>query len=265
MKSMQVHSQSLNIVTNPTCWQQERKTIINKRLAFVPTMGHLHAGHMALCKRAKEESDIVVASIFVNPQQFNDKKDYELYPRTVEEDFLLLQKYGVDYLFLPDVSNIYPDNYHVKVVEDEISEILEGAYRPGHFAGVLTVVLRLFNIIQPNCAYFGEKDYQQLLLIQKMISALFLPISIIACQTVRDKNGLALSSRNSRLSLEKRTHAAHFHRLLKSELSCGQIREALINLGFQVDYIVEKWQRRLGAVWLDDVRLIDNVPWHGRG
>lgn len=242
--------------------RREREQLSQQQIAFVPTMGNLHAGHMALCERAKAENDIVIVSIFVNPKQFNDKKDFALYPRTLENDLQLLQAHDIDYVFLPEANEIYADQYQFKIIEDQISAELEGKYRPGHFAGVLTVVLKLFNIVEPTRAYFGEKDFQQLLLIQQMASALFLPIEIIACQTERDENGLALSSRNSRLTVEERQHAAHLYRLLSSPLNTAQIADELTNLGFQVDYIVEKWRRRLGAVYLNQVRLIDNVPWH---
>lgn len=262
MKSMKPLSHNMNIVTNVSVWRNQRAHLANKKIAFVPTMGNLHEGHISLCERAKAENDIVVVSIFINPNQFNDKKDFDLYPRTLDDDLQLLQAHNIDYVFLPDAEEIYADQYQTKVVEDDISIILEGKYRPGHFAGVLTVVLKLFNIIQPARAYFGEKDFQQLLLIQKMVSALFLPIEIIPCPTLRDENGLALSSRNSRLSDKERQTASNLYRLLCSHLTPHQITDELTNLGFQVDYIVEKWRRRLGVVYLNQVRLIDNVPWH---
>jgi pantoate--beta-alanine ligase len=145
------------------------------------------------------------------------------------------------------------------VTETNLALELEGEFRPGHFNGMLTVVMKLLNLMQPARAYFGEKDYQQLLLVKKMVNALFLPTEIVACETVRAEDGLALSSRNSRLTPEQRIKSAVFPKLLQSSLGVEKITEQLKSLGFKVDYIAEKWERRLGAVWLDDVRLIDNV------
>jgi pantoate--beta-alanine ligase len=202
---------------------------------------------------------VTVVSIFVNPTQFNQVSDYDLYPRAVEQDIALLESQQVDYLFLPDAKEMYPDDYQVQVTETTLSTELEGLHRPNHFNGMLTVVLKLLNIIRPRYAYFGEKDYQQLLLVKKMVSALCMPLEIVGCETVRDTDGLALSSRNSRLNAVQRQKAAEFPRLLHSALSPEQISEQLQALGFKVDYIAERWQRRLGAVWLDEVRLIDNI------
>jgi pantoate--beta-alanine ligase len=248
----------MNIVTNIKDWQHIRKGITQKTIGFVPTMGHLHQGHLSLCSRAKNENDISVVSIFVNPTQFNQSSDFNQYPRTIENDIELL-KDTVDYLFIPTAEEMYADNYALKVSETDLSTELEGEYRPGHFEGMLTVVLKLLNLVQSTRGYFGEKDFQQVTLIKKMVSALFVPCEIIECETIRAHDGLALSSRNSRLNLEQRAMAANFPRLLSSLHSCEHIRESLSKLGFKVDYIVEKWQRRLGAVWLDDIRLIDNI------
>jgi pantoate--beta-alanine ligase len=249
----------MNIVTKIGEWRQIRNNLVGKTIGFVPTMGHLHVGHLNLCARASDENDVTVVSIFINPTQFNQESDFELYPRTLDQDCAILKLQKVDYLFLPDAKEIYQDNYQVQVTENTISTELEGLHRPGHFNGMLTVVLKLLNIIQPLRAYFGEKDYQQVLLVKKMVNALCVPTEIIACETVRDKDGLALSSRNSRLNEAQREKAANFPRLLHSDLQPEKIAEQLLALGFKVDYIVEQWQRRLGAVWLDDVRLIDNI------
>lgn len=249
----------MNIVTSVKEWQTIRKTFRSKSIGLVATMGHLHRGHLSLCTRSQKENDVTVVSIFVNPTQFNQTSDFDLYPRTLLQDQALLSEQQVDYLFLPDVNSLYPDDYQLRIVETELSTILEGKFRPGHFSGVLTIILKLLNLIQPTAAYFGEKDYQQLLLVQKMASTLFLPVNIIGCETVRDTDGLALSSRNSRLSSQQRQKAAHFPRLLRSPLNPEKIIEQLNELGFKVDYIIDKWQRRLAAVWLDEVRLIDNV------
>lgn len=250
----------MNIVSNLLEWQNIRKKLNNQSVGFVPTMGNLHDGHVSLCQRAKNENDITVVSIFINHTQFNNQSDFDLYPRTIEADQTLLKKQNIDYLILPTAAEIYPDDYEIMLSEKNISNLLEGEYRPGHFDGMLTIVLKLLNLVQPTRSYFGEKDYQQLLLIKKMVSALFLSTEIIACPTLRAADGLALSSRNSRLTPLQREHAVHFPTLLSSKLDVAEITEKLTELGFKVDYIVEKWQRRLGAVWLDNIRLIDNIP-----
>lgn len=250
----------MNIVTEISEWLALKKQLSNKNMGFIPTMGHLHDGHLALCRRSKAENEISVVSIFVNPTQFNQSDDFEKYPRTTAQDVDRLNSCEIDYLFCPKAEDIYKDNYEVQVTETHISQVLEGEHRPGHFNGMLTVVLKLLNIIQPSRAYFGEKDYQQLILVKKMVQALFLPIEIIACQTIRAEDGLALSSRNSRLNQNQRQRAALFPDHLKNTRNTKEAAEQLISLGFKVDYIDEKWERRLGAVWLDDIRLIDNFP-----
>lgn len=248
------------IVTKVNDWQTIRKSLHDKKIGFVPTMGNLHAGHLSLCQRSKAENDFTVASIFINPTQFNQQNDFNTYPRTLEQDMEQLTAHQVDYLFYPDAKEIYADEYEIQISETNISQSLEGEYRPGHFNGMLTVVMKLLNLIQPTKAYLGEKDYQQLLLVKKMVAALFVPTEIVGCETIRAEDGLALSSRNSRLNAEQRKRAAHFPRLLHSDLPPEQIIAELNNLGFKVDYVVDKWHRRLGAIYLDDVRLIDNIP-----
>ena len=250
----------MNILTKVSEWQEIRKQLQNKTIGFVPTMGNLHQGHLSLCERAKVENEVVVVSIFVNPTQFNDPEDFNRYPRTIENDIALLSSLNVDYVFIPEAGALYPDQYEIKVTESTLSLELEGKYRPGHFDGMLTIVLKLLNLVSPNKAYFGEKDYQQLLLIKKMCDALFLSIKIIACETKRAEDGLALSSRNNRLNADDRAKASLFPAILKSDLSHEQMIAALQSNGFQIDYIADKWQRRLGAVHLGGVRLIDNIP-----
>lgn len=259
MKLKTVNFPKMNIVTKVDEWLEVRHHLKDQSIGFVATMGHLHAGHMSLCNKAKKENEIVVVSIYVNPTQFNNEDDFTFYPRTKEADLAKLNRCGVDYVFIPETRALYPDDYHIQITEIEMAQALEGVLRPGHFTGMLTVVLKLLNLIQPACAYFGEKDYQQLLLIKKMAEALFLSTEIIACPTIRALNGLALSSRNSRLTSLELKRAPHFHRLLKSDQPIESIITELKQLGFKVDYIVEKWGRRLGAVWLGEVRLIDNV------
>lgn len=228
------------------------------RVGFVPTMGALHAGHVALLKRARAENDRVVLSIFVNPTQFNDPGDLAKYPRTLDEDIELARPF-TDAVIAPTAEEFYPDGYRYRVTEKDLSARWEGAHRPGHFDGVLTVVLKLFNVVQPHRAYFGEKDWQQLELIRGMASAFLLPVEIVACPTVRDPDGLALSSRNRRLSATARARAATFPRVLQTASDPETAAAVLREKNFEVDYIDDVDGVRLGAVRLEGVRLIDNV------
>ena len=229
-----------------------------KSVGFVPTMGALHEGHRQLLKRARDENERVVLSIFVNPPQFNDPNDLTKYPRTLEAD-LALATGLVDDVIVPEAAEIYPDKYRYRVTENELSTVLEGAHRPGHFDGVLTVVLKLFNLVQPDRAYFGEKDWQQLQLVDGMAKALLLPLEIVHCATVRDPDGLAMSSRNRRLSVAGRARAVHFPQILRSAPTPADAVRLLKAAGFEVDYVEERDGVRLGAVHLEGVRLIDNV------
>lgn len=249
----------MNIVSDIKAWKSYRKTLMGNAIGFVPTMGNLHEGHLNLVRRSKNENDFTIVSIFINPTQFNQSSDFENYPKTMEDDIQLLNSVGADCLFMPDKQSMYTDNYTMRLTETEISSTLEGEHRPGHFDGMLTVVLKLLNLTQPTRAYFGEKDFQQLLLVKKMVDALFIPTEIIGCPTVRAEDGLALSSRNSRLNQVHRTMASTFHEILSSDKSLDVITQQLTQSGFQVDYISEKWGRRLGAVWLGETRLIDNI------
>lgn len=246
----------MNIVTDLAEWKKIRKSLSHTTIGLITTMGNLHEGHLSLCEKSKKENDITVVSIFINPTQFNQKEDFDRYPRTIESD---CKKLAVDYVLLPKKEEMYSDNYEFQVNEIDLSLELEGQYRPGHFTGMLTIVLKLLNLVQATRAYFGEKDYQQLLLVKKMVDALFIPTEIIGCETVRSQDGLALSSRNSLLNETQLKKAKILYQLLKSDLKVDEVIEKLKNHGFKVDYIAEKWQRRLGAVWLDNIRLIDNV------
>ena len=227
-------------------------------VGFVPTMGALHAGHRSLLERARAENDRVVMSIFVNPSQFNDPGDLKRYPRTLEADLALADGLA-DHVLVPEAKEIYPDDYRYRVTEHSLSARLEGAHRPGHFDGVLTVVLKLLNIVRADRAYFGEKDRQQLELVQGMVRALLLPVEIVPCPTVRDPDGVALSSRNRRLSPGARGHAAQCPRVLRAGPAAATAARALGDAGFGVDYVEDHGGVRLGAVRLDEVRLIDNV------
>lgn len=227
-------------------------------LGFVPTMGNLHAGHQSLLERSVRENDHTLLSIFINPTQFNNKTDFEKYPQTLTADIDIAHKAKVDFILAPTFDSIYPDNYTYKVQETQLSLLMEGKSRPGHFDGMLTVVLKLLIIANATRAYFGEKDYQQLQLIQGLAKAFFLNTQIIPCPTIRDQNGLALSSRNSRLTPEQYLTAIHFPKTLNSQNSPEAISQTLSNLGFEVDYIEDLAGRRFGAVTLSNVRLIDN-------
>lgn len=230
-----------------------------KSLGFVPTMGALHAGHLSLIHKSLEENDFTLVSIFVNPTQFDDKEDLKNYPVQTKKDVESLKRNEVDFLFLPDSSEMYRDQFCFQVQENHVSQKLCGAFRKGHFNGVLTVVLKLFNIIQPNRAYFGEKDYQQYQLIRNMVKSFFMDIQIVLCPTLRDQKGLAISSRNSHLTKEERELASFFPKTLKLDLSLQEIRKKLEEKGFQVEYVKEMEGRRLAAVKLKNIRLIDNV------
>lgn len=246
--------------------------------AFVPTMGALHAGHQSLIAKARELSDEVVVSIFVNPLQFEDKADLEKYPKTPEQDAVLAEASGATVLWTPDYETIYPTKIK-KLLAGEIGSCFEGVHRPGHFDGVLTVVNRLFEIVKPRYAIFGEKDFQQLFLIRKMTEHLHPNIEIIAAPTVREASGLAMSSRNIRLDSESRIAADAISRVLFNATKAKSIADAKIELNkissevrFKLDYaeIIDEADfsiandetlkpRAIIAGWINGVRLIDNI------
>lgn len=186
----------------------------DKTIGFVPTMGALHAGHLSLVKKSKEECNITVVSIFVNPTQFNDPEDLKRYPRTPKEDLTLLEKAGCDVVFLPEVSEIYPEKDTRKFDFGHLEQVMEGAQRPGHFNGVGQVVSRLFDLVNPDKAFFGMKDFQQVAIIKNMVHQLNYSVTIIPCSIIREEDGLAMSSRNKLLTLEHRKHAPHIYRVL---------------------------------------------------
>jgi pantoate--beta-alanine ligase len=187
----------------------------NKTIGLVPTMGALHEGHLSLIRQARKENQILAVSIFVNPKQFGPQEDYLRYPRPFAKDRKLCQKEKVDILFVPSVKEMYPEGYLTYVQVEKMSEKLCGKFRPGHFRGVATVVAKLFNLIQPDRAYFGEKDFQQLQIIKKMVKDLNLPIEIIPCPTIRESDGLALSSRNTYLTPDERNRALSLNQALR--------------------------------------------------
>jgi len=228
-------------------------------IGFVPTMGALHDGHRSLIQKSTKNNDVTIVSIYVNPTQFNDKNDFENYPTSIDEDKKMLSEENVALLFLPEYQELYPDSYRYKITENNLSQRLCGAHRPGHFDGVLTVVLKLLNLVEADHAYFGEKDFQQFLLIKKMTEAFFLKTQIAPCPTIREADGLAMSSRNRRLTAEQRKLAALFPQILSQPgLTLEERREKLKSSGCLIDYIEEIGDRRFGAIRIGDVRLIDN-------
>ncbi|MEE9452321.1 MAG: pantoate--beta-alanine ligase [Gammaproteobacteria bacterium] len=232
----------------------------NQKIGLVPTMGNLHVGHESLIKRSLQDNDLTVVYIFVNRFQFNEPDDYAHYPRTLKEDIATTEKLGIDFLLVPeDAQSLYPDNYRYKVTETTLSQQMEGKHRPGHFDAVLTIVLKFLHLVKPNHVYFGEKDTQQLSLLQGMVDAFFIDTKVVACPTMRTPQGLALSSRNQRLSVQQLKQAHLFPQLLQSDKGIEEIRRELTAQGFKVDYIEEVGARRYGAVHLGTVRLIDNV------
>jgi pantoate--beta-alanine ligase len=240
-------------------WIERRRELEGREIGLVPTMGALHRGHASLVKRCREENSVTVASIFVNPAQFNDPRDLERYPKTMESDLSLLESLGADEVLVPDAAELYPGGYRFRIEENRLSNLMEGISRPGFFQGVMTVVLKLFNLVRPDRAYFGEKDYQQLQVIADLAKEFFLRVGVVACPTVREDSGLAESSRNARLSAEGRKKAALIAKALTTSKDCEAARAMLESAGFQVDYVEEHSGRRFAAAALEGVRLIDNV------
>ena len=239
------------------------------RVAFVPTMGNLHDGHLDLMRQARQHADVVVASIFVNRLQFGPREDFDKYPRTFEQDCAKLTEAGVDHLFAPDEQEMYPTPQRYHVVPDAAhTDILEGAVRPGHFGGVATVVLKLFNIVRPQVALFGKKDYQQLMVLSNMVRELALPIEIIPGETIRADDGLALSSRNGYLSAAERAEAPRLNRQLVSigeRVRAGERNflrletEAMAELaahGWHPDYVTVRRRSDLQPPAGDDAALV---------
>ena len=258
----------------------------NKTVAFVPTMGALHEGHLALVREARQAADVVIVSIFVNPEQFNDRGDLERYPRDLTGDAALLAQYEVDYVFAPELTEIYPEGFSTYVYVEGISEGLEGASRPGHFRGVATVVTILFNTVRPDMAFFGQKDAQQIAVVKRLTSDLGFETEIVVVPTVREESGLAMSSRNRNLTDEEREKAAVIYRGLKeAKLACRNgIRNASELIAIvkkmieeeplaRIDYIAATDAATLepiekigdsevvlsAAVFFGKIRLIDNV------
>lgn len=258
-----------------------------KTIGLVPTMGALHRGHISLIEAARKENDIIVCSVFVNPIQFNNKEDLKKYPRDIERDRKLLEKNGCDVLFCPKAEEVYPEEAKESFTFGKLEQVMEGAQRPGHFNGVAVIVSRLFDWVRPHKAYFGEKDYQQLAIIKDMVSQLNSPVQIVACPIIREEDGLAISSRNVRLSEKAREIAPKINKILrksssmKDDVSISQIKSFVINefkliKDFELEYfeivddktlqpIMKKGDNGVVgciAVWLDGVRLIDIVRYY---
>ena len=265
--------------------KQELAQLDARGIGFVPTMGALHAGHRSLVEKARKECQTVVVSVFVNPTQFNDKNDLKHYPRTPEADAAVLEAAGADYVLMPSVEEIYPEPDTRQFDFGEVDKVMEGATRPGHFNGVAQVVSRLFDIVSPAKAYFGEKDFQQIAVIKAMVRQLGLTVEIVECPIIRDEDGLALSSRNTLLTPEHRAAAPHIYEVIKqcaekaqelspAELTAWVTAEVENNPLLKVIYFqavdalsmqqVQSWEaseRVQGciAVQAGDIRLIDNV------
>lgn len=251
----------MTVINSPLEMQKTCTSLrTTKSVGFVPTMGALHSGHFELIKKSKSENDVTIVSIFVNPTQFNNPEDFKKYPNTLGEDIRQLESLGVDYLFQPSYESMYVDQFNYAVTEKKMNALLCGASRPGHFSGVLTVVLKLFFIINPTRAYFGKKDFQQYEIIRGMVEAFFIPTELIPVETVRDESGLALSSRNQRLSSLGIKKARLFAQMLHSSMTISELKTNLEKNDIDVDYVEDLWGRRFAAVFIDNVRLIDNVP-----
>ncbi len=248
----------MKIIRSVNEWRQWRATPSGS-VGFVATMGHLHAGHASLLDRSLADNDLSVLSIYINPTQFNQDADLQHYPRTLEADLALARQHGVSAVLLPDDTTLYPDAYTYRVHETTVSGDLEGTHRPGHFDGVLSVVLKLLHWVAPDRAYFGEKDYQQYQLIKGMVHAFLMDVEVIGCPTVRETDGLAMSSRNSRLTAAQRKQATELYRTITQPLTDTACVQQLKQAGFSVDYVKTQHRRRYVAASLGDVRLIDNV------
>jgi len=276
----------MRLIQNVSEMKALSKSVIDdgKTIGFVPTMGYLHQGHLSLVQKAREENDIVVVSIFVNPTQFGPNEDYNRYPRDLERDLRLLNPFNVDYIFNPSVEEMYPAYYSVYVDETEMSKYLCGARRPGHFRGVCTVVTKLFNIVRPTHAYFGQKDAQQFRILRRMVENLNMDVEMVEMPIVREPDGLAMSSRNVYLSDEERREAPRLYKSLleaKKLIDSGErdvqkikdeIQRVLNHPLLKIDYVEIVDEKTLIpvdriegdvivaiAVFFGKARLIDNV------
>ena len=256
-----------------------------KSIGFVPTMGALHDGHISLIRSAREENDEIVVSIYLNPTQFDNSDDFDKYPRQLNKDIEIIRKENADVIFTPCTEEMYPDGFCTHVTQDKLTDALCGGVRPGHFNGVTTIVTKLFNIIDPDRAYFGQKDYQQSAIIKRLVADMNMDVDIRVCPTVREEDGLALSSRNKRLSLEDRKDALCIHGSLQKAgaMFASNVRDAKDIVEEMTSVIKKTKQARIDyisivnvdtledlsfingralaavAVWLGNTRLIDNI------
>lgn len=262
-----------------------RSKLNSKKIILVPTMGSIHEGHISLINKAKSYADIVIVTIFINPIQFNSSIDYDSYPRSIEEDKKTLEKNGVDILFCPSSPEVYPEKFQTSVKVSLFSEVLEGKFRKGHMEGVATIVTKLFNLVRPDFAIFGEKDFQQLLLIKSFVEDLNIPVKIISGETIRDNEGLALSSRNEKLTNDEKIQATQIIKSLnlgvetlrsgekESDNIIKKIRDYLADYNLiQIEYVsirdVNNFEKVnkidediviLISVFIGKIRLIDNL------
>ncbi len=275
--------QIINHITDMQHWSEARR-LEGKRIAFVPTMGFLHEGHLSLVREGKKRGDVVIVSIFVNPMQFNQQADFATYPRSLEQDQHMLEEVSTDVLFYPKAQEIYPQGFQTAVEVDKVSQPLCGAFRPGHFRGVATVVTKLFNITKPHVALFGEKDFQQCVVIKRMVRDLNFDLEVLAMPTIREPDGLAMSSRNARLSPTERQTSLCLSRALnraQEMVAHGERRASSIlqvvqetiarEGGIRIEYaslchpetleevtVVSGPTLLALAAWVGDIRLIDN-------
>lgn len=281
------HTNPIQVIESPLLMQSAALAWRTRgtSVAFVPTMGALHDGHLGLMRQARQHADVVVASVFVNPTQFGPKEDLTKYPRDRQGDLLKCQQAGVDVAFFPSVDGMYPPGFQTSVNLGPITQGACGRYRPGHFGGVALVVAKLFNLVQPQVALFGEKDWQQLAVIKRMVRDLHMPVEVVGCPTEREADGLAMSSRNMRLSARDREQAPVLYRaMMKAQEAWRQghhdaatlqrtvVEEVKTGRGVKLQYVeivdddiqaldvVDKPARLLLAAYLGDVRLIDNCP-----
>lgn len=277
---MQILRTVAELRTRVRGWKQD-----GRQVGVVPTMGALHEGHMSLVRAARRGCDRVIVTIFVNPMQFNSPDDLSKYPRTEDADAALLFREGVDILFAPGPDEVYPQGFDSRVLVGGVTAPLEGEMRPGHFEGVATVVAKLFGMTQADRAYFGQKDWQQLQVVRRMVTDLNIPVEVVGCETIREADGLAMSSRNARLDPLSRAQAPALNRIMvktaaqirgggEIAASLAQARDDLRQAGFtEVEYLdlrtaamlepatgIEQPVRLLAAAWIGGVRLIDNIP-----
>jgi pantoate--beta-alanine ligase len=253
----------MKIILQPRAMQQHSEQ--NRRqgmvITFVPTMGYLHEGHLSLMREARKQGDVLVISIFVNPTQFGPGEDYAQYPRDMKRDLVLVKDVGVDICFTPSVAAIYPDGFQTYVEVERVTQNLCGISRPGHFRGVTTVVAKLFNIVKPHLAFFGQKDYQQLITIKQMVKDLNMDIEVVGMPTVRESDGLAMSSRNALLNPKKRKEAARLYQsLVKGKELFGQgTRSAAIIIGEVRRIIEEDKSAVIDYVKICDAHTLEDV------